>query len=118
MGAHRWVKRSFHATVGVAWLAAAGVALHGGIAEANAQEAVGGRIQGNATGIPVLDERPQDVPELPSHYQGDTALTKQRSVDRREVDQEQDRYYQEQADNAQRRTERMEREAGEYYGRK
>lgn len=172
MGANRWMKMSFHTTLGIAWLGAAGMALHGGIVEANAQEAVTERSQGDATGVSMTEKRPQDAPELPSYYQGDTAQTEQRGLDRREVEQAQDRYYdqkvrgdatggpvtdvgqapdapelpsyyqgdtaetkqrgldrtqveqaqdryyRQQSENALKRTETMEREADEYYGRK
>ncbi len=119
MHSDQWMKMCFYATVSVAWLTAASTVLHGGTVEVNAQEAVAERIRDDVKVGPVMDvQRPRGAPEPPSYYQGDTAKTKQRGLDRRQVEQEQDRYYKEQSDNAKKRTGLMEREADEYYGPK
>lgn len=62
--------------------------------------------------------QPGSKPEPPLYYEEEIRRTIERSESEKRMEEDQDRYYKQQSENAAERNERLDREADKYYGRR
>lgn len=112
MTSDRSPRATFHVVAGIAALAVAVLVSPAAVAETTPHEPGMEKAGAPSHGKSVTEKQ---VP--PSYYEDEVERKKQRGLSQREVDQAQDRYYDQQSRDAKIRRNKMDLEAEKYYGR-